>query len=218
VVKSSSWNFLILGVENPFEYGDCFEWISKHGYQKVYFLSATGESSNPQDLREMNLNIPFCQIRIDEIFADKATTIQPKHSYVYIVQKNVSEASSQSPLTTTIGVRKVSNTSASSISTIAEDDPALQGSLSKKKPSSKLSPNDDLTSLDSTFSELACTTSERKLRIENRKKDIQSKWQDNGLLAIVPCPKEEPDRRIGSLLVWWKPSDGRNVEFHSQSS
>jgi len=179
------------------EYGDCLEWISKHGSQKIYFLSPPGESSNDQDLREMKADIPISQIRIDEIFVDKAATSQPKHSYVYIVQKHGSDARTQSRVSATVGIRKVSNTSASSISTIADDDPVPHESHSlKRKPPTKISPNDDLASFDSSFSDLACTTAERKLRIENRKKEIQSKWQDSGLLAIVPCPKEEPDRRI----------------------
>ena len=95
----------------------------------------------------------------------------------------------------TLAPRKVSN--ASTVSTQADDEysnemkvpePELFRSVSKQ-----FYP-DDIMSVKSDFSELACSTKQRKIRMENRKKEIQAKKLDIGLLAVVHCPRDEPDR------------------------
>jgi hypothetical protein len=134
---------------------------------------------------------------------------QHRQTYVDVVQKHVQPTVSErkpelSPYHN-LGARKVSN--ASTVSTQADDEwwPDVQeperqrvlGTASKENYHA-----DDNTSVVSDWetSDLSWSTKERRTRMETRKKDIKGKKSEIGLLAVVPCPREEPDRSIPHLI------------------
>jgi len=88
--------------------------------------------------------------------------------------------------------RKVSV--ASTASTQADDERSYNTKDSVRKGSYQSKTLFHHTFLSSDISELSCGSEQRKVGIENSKQEMQAKSYDNGLLAIVPCPREAPER------------------------
>lgn len=157
-------------------------------------------SDDTEDFEPLNLIIPFTTASLTGLFVPKTPSTSHKLSYVDIVKYTSPKRNTESGDTGTGSARKVSN--ASTVSTQADDELSNATKDYELKPTSGNSKPffDEVTSnLESDFSELSSTLRQRKVRMEGRRKDSQPKKPDNGLFAIVPCPKEEPDRSISSL-------------------
>jgi hypothetical protein len=192
---------MILGLGDPDEYKSTLKPVLDRGSSTldICLLRPPISDDDEDNPFEFDLKIPFSESSLNGLFVPKSKTSPNRLSYVDIVQKRVTstgnEIKMEPPLSPTIGSRKVSN--ASSISTQAEDDwgsNIKEGEPEDAEDKHGIPYQEDLTSLDSDFSELACTTRQRKLRMDGRRKEMQAKKYENGLLAAVPCPSEEPDR------------------------
>lgn len=148
-----------------------------------------------------SLNTQFEQISFDRLFVPRSKSNVNRLSYVDIVQKPSTgppEKNEKPIVFPSLGSRKVSN--ASTVSTQAEDEWCTPVEEAQPKEVRKTLTNtspEDLTSLISDYSsDLSYSTSKRKRRMESRRKEILAKKLDIGLLATIPCPREEPDRSI----------------------
>jgi hypothetical protein len=158
-------------------------------------------SDDTEDFEPLNIIIPFTTASLTGLFVPKTPSTSHKLSYVDIVKYTSPKRNTESGETGTASARKVSN--ASTVSTQADDELSNATKDYELKPASGNSKpffDEDASNLESELSELSCTLRQRKVRMESRRKESQSKKPDNGLFAVVPCPKEEPDRSISSFI------------------
>jgi hypothetical protein len=171
------------------------------GSSEIYLLTPP-TSDDKEDFLSMNLSIPFTTASLRGLFVPKSPATSHKLSYVDIVKHTSPKRNAESGESGTLVPRKVSN--ASTVSTQADDEISNDTKDYDLKPApedSKAFFDENTSNLDSDFSELSCTLRQRKLRMETRRKEGRPKKHDNGLLAIVPCPKEEPDRSISHFVA-----------------
>jgi hypothetical protein len=193
---------MILGLENTEAYNECLDAILNRDSPpcQVCLLRPPSVCTG-DDQHDTDLTFPFPRASIGGLFASSAMINPHRLSYVDIVQKNVttnSHSERKEEQCPTFATRKVSN--ASTISTQADEGwPDTKGWESTSfREVSKQGSREDLTSMISDFSELSCTTRQRKSRMASSKKDVQGKKHENGLLAVAQCPREEPDKSLQS--------------------
>jgi hypothetical protein len=202
--------FFILGIDNADTYKTLLEHISSR-VNPACGVCLIRHSVAEEDLNDQEVDCfsnQFEQISFDGLFVPKSKTNSSRLSYVDIVQKlpTVAPEKIEKPIVfPLLGTRKVS--SASTISTQAEDDWCIPVEDSQPKQSDAMSSKntspEDLTSVISDYSsDLSYSTSKRKKRMEGRRKEILAKKLDIGLLATLPCPREEPDRSRPPFLTW----------------
>jgi hypothetical protein len=146
------------------------------------------------------LQVPYSQATLRGLFVPKMSS-SPTNSYVDIARRRASSPSSDLKKggTSSHGPRKVSN--ASTATTQADPETIFSGKEDADLGSRESQqPSHDSCSLGSDSSDLTLTTSQRKLRMEARKKDIKAKTHEDGLRAIITCPKEEPERSIPFIV------------------
>jgi hypothetical protein len=189
---------MVLGLDDSEAYDNYFKSMANRDFSRceICLLRPPILEDEETGQRWNDLQYRFSQASFKGLFVPKSTANPHRLSYVDIVKHNSPKASTnQKDDSTSIVPRKVSN--ASTVSTQADEEWFVESKESESTPSGRIPKSvypDDITSVNSEFSELACTTQQRKIRIENRKKEIQAKKVDIGLLAIVPCPLDEPDR------------------------
>ena len=166
-----------------------------HPYE-ICLLRLPG-SEEDDDLHKMPRNLSVLKATWTGLFVPKTTPSPQRISYVDIVQRrgstNATEVKTED--SSSLPPRKVSN--ASTVTTQADEEVSAIAQDTERTTSyttRKTSYHDDLTTMDSDFTELACSTQRRKMRIESRKKEFEAKKHDIGLLAVIPCPRDEPDR------------------------
>lgn len=197
-IKLPACQFLLLGVDSIEAYYDSLKYTTSHDTTKPKIcILRLPASENQDDNRGLAPGSAFSEYLIKGLFVPKDRTDQHRLSYVDIVQRQAKATSHEANSVALVpfGTRKISN--ASTVSTQAEDEWLTRTKGSERKVSCnppKTSNQDDFMSINSDFSELACTTKQRKIRMDNRKKEVQAVKHDNGLLAQIPCPTEEPDR------------------------
>jgi hypothetical protein len=190
---------VVLGIENPEAYYHTLMSIEKREAPSCGVCLILPPVA-PSEIDDISTNSQFPQANFDDIFV-KCCKVSHRPSYVDVVQKHVPPSAldskpEPSPLPI-MGARKVSD--ASTVSTAADDEwyPDVQELERESIPRTSRSYYfDDQPSVSSDWetSELSCTTKERRLRMESRRKDVKSKKSEIGLLAVTPCPEEEPDR------------------------
>lgn len=209
--------FFILGIDSPDTYKASLETISNRDTSpsRICLIrhSASDDGANDQEV-----GCQFQKISFDGLFVPRTKTNCSRLSYVDIVQKFSTSPPDQSEKPILFGARKVSN--ASTISTQAEDDRCVPQPKENDTSLKSTSPEDLASVISDYSSDLSYSTSKRKKRMESRRKEILAKKLDIGLLATVPCPREEPDR---SPLPHDVPSQSlclnfRALELHPQSS
>ena len=167
---------------------------------KLCLLKRPG-SDDSEAFQATNLKIPYTTVSLKGLFVPKTLNTSHKLSYVDIVKYTSPKRTAESREVGNAMGRKVSN--ASTVSTQADDEISNDTKDYDLKPAYRVSKaflEQNTSNLDSDFSELSCTLRRRKVRMETRRKESQSNKHDNGLLAIVPCPKEEPDRSISPFV------------------
>lgn len=212
-------------MEDPLAFGDFFRSLPNRGTIpcEINFLDLP-LAENIRDGRNDKVDDNSAHSTFQGLFVPQKANTETALSYVDVVQKPSQTTAPEkktepSPFKPT-GIRKVSN--ASTVSTKADEewrgspwdsDKDLEIRVSEKRI--KHTSHGDFETLDPDFlhSELSHSTTKRKNRIEGRRKDGLAKKIDIGLLATVPCPREEPDR--SPVLSFG--ANIRNVEFHSQS-
>ena len=196
--KLPSCRFMIFGLDDSDTYGSCLDAVANRDCApcEICLLRSPG-SEEEDNLHGMSPNVSFLRATLTGLFVPNTIPSPHRTSYVDIVQRRVStnatevktdDSSSPPP-------RKVSN--ASTVTTQADEEVSAIAQDTEHTTSyraRKTSYHDDLTTMNSDFSELACSTQRRKMRIESRKKEFEAKKHDIGLLAVIPCPREEPDR------------------------
>jgi hypothetical protein len=226
---------MLLGLGDPVAFKDCLVSLANRGPTACEIcllhlpLAETTALNHPSST--VNLNAKVEQIAFQGIFVPPNTNSGNTLSYVDVVQKVSPKNSSEEKKTkrtvlAPTGIRKVSN--ASTVSTQAEDewtyecsawddDPSEQHlhlTVNEKKQNHASQADFEGTDPDFFVSELSHSTTKRKTRMDGRKKDSLAKKIDIGLLATMPCPREEPDR---SPLPHFQAKFLRTVEFHPQS-
>ena len=185
---------MILGLENPEIYDDFFKSNKNSQFCEICLLRSTlsGNDEDAQRRKESG----FTQASFKGLFVPKINPRTHRLSYVDIVKHTSPKRdATKTDDLMVIAARKVSN--ASTISTQADEeslDDIKETESKVLQRMTKPSHQDDTNSLASDILELAYTTKQRKIRIESRKRELQSKKNDIGLLAVIPCPREEPDR------------------------
>jgi len=201
--KLPACRFMLLGLDDLDAYGTCLDAVANRGDQpcEVCVIRLPGDKEN--DLHGISSNLNFLRATLTGLFVPKSIPSPSRISYVDIVQRRVSanDVEVKTEDLSPAPPRKVSN--ASTATTQAEEEvstsaPDIEPTSYK---ASKASCHDHHTTRNSEFSELACTTQRRKMRIEGRKKEIDAKKHDVGLLAVIPCPRDEPDRSIYPFLM-----------------
>jgi hypothetical protein len=142
------------------------------------------------------------------LFVPRTTATTQRLSYVDIVKHTSPKANApKEEDSMAFAPRKVSN--ASTISTQADEECSGEAKEQESKSLRNVSKHfycDDMSCTESDFSGLACTTKQRKNKMENRKKDNhaknQAKKHDIGLLAVIHCPRDEPDRSISPRFLY----------------
>jgi len=170
------------------------------GRTKICLLNHPA-SDDTQNIQPLSLNIPYTTASLKGLFVPKTLSASHKRSYVDIVKYTSPKRTAGCGEAENAIGRKVSN--ASTVSTQADDEVSNNTKDYDLKPASRVSRtffDENTSNLDSDFSELSCTLRQRKLRMETRRKENQSKKHDNELLAMVQCPNEEPDRSITRFL------------------
>lgn len=195
-LKLSICQFIVLGLDNNESETDFLNSLSQEdlGSSEICLLRSPS-SDDTEDFPSTSLRIPFTTASLRGLFIPKTPTTCHKLSYVDIVKYTSPRRNAEAGETGTIIGRKVSNSG--TMSTQADDELSNDTKDYDLKPASSNSKalfDENTSNLESDFSELSCTLRQRKLRMGPRRKESQSKKHDNGLLAIVPCPKEEPDR------------------------
>ena len=166
------------------------------GNSEIYLLKPP-TSDDTEDFEPLNLTIPYTTASLSGLFVPKTPRTSHKLSYVDIVKYTSPKRNTESGETGTGSARKVSN--ASTVSTQADDELSNATKDYELKPASGTSKpffEEATSNLESELSKLSCTLRQRKVRMDTRRKDSHSKKTDNGLFAVVQCPKEEPDRSI----------------------
>ena len=197
---------MILGLDDSETYRECLDVTAKHDYPPCEFciLRSPGSDEQQADLQWGSLNLRFSRAALKGLFVPETVPSPQKSSYVDIVQRRISthgiEVKTEDFLPTP--PRKVSN--ASTISTQAEEE--VYTAAQETEPTTSLKVldamyYDNLAAVKREFSDLACSTQQRKLRIESRKMEIEAKKIDVGLLAVIPCPREKPDRSTTSFHI-----------------
>jgi len=210
---------MILGLDESDTYGSCLDAVATRDYPpcEICLLRAPDSEEEEDDLHWNFINFSFLRATLTGLFVPKFVPSPHRITYVDIVQRhvssNVAEVKTEDSLP--LPPRKVSN--ASTVTTQADEEisaiaPDLERATSYG--ARKTSHHDDLTTMNSDFLELACSTQRRKMRIESRKKEFEAKKHDIGLLAVIPCPRDEPDR---STSPAFRELMYRIVELHSQS-
>lgn len=201
-LRLSICQFIVLGLESTESENEFLNALSKEelGISEICLLKPPA-SDDMEDIEPIALNIPFTIASLKGLFVPKIPNPCHKLSYVDIVKYGSPPRNAGAGETGTVIGRKVSN--ASTVSTQADEE--LSNDTNELKPTSgdsKALFDENTSNLESDYSELSCTLRQRKLRMETRRKESQSKKHDNGLLAVVPCPKEEPDRSISLFDRW----------------
>lgn len=192
--------FMILGLDSSEAYDDSFRSIANRESPpcEICLLRPPLSEENEDEQCWIDLQFRFSQASVKGLFVPKTTETTHRLSYVDIVKHTSPKAKAIKEEDSIImSYRKVSN--ASTISTQADEEcseEAKEQECKSLRSVSKPFYRDDMTSVESDFSELACTTKQRKSRMENRKKEIQAKKHDIGLLSVVHCPRDEPDRSM----------------------
>jgi len=201
-LKLGTCQFMILGLDASESENEFLNGLSEEdlGRTKICLLNRPG-SHDTEDTQPLSLNIPYTTASFKGLFVPKTLNASHKLSYVDIVKYTSPKRTAESgEAENTIG-RKVSN--ASTVSTQADDELSNNTKDHDLKPVSRVSRtffDENTSNPDPDFSELSCTLRQRKLRMDTRRKESQSKKHDNELLAIVQCPKEEPDRSISRFV------------------
>ena len=197
---------MVLALDSSEAYDRCFKSIANRDSPpcEICLVRPPLSEEDEDEQRWIDLPLRFSQASVNGLFVPKTTATTHRLSYVDIVKHTSPKANVLNEEDSmTLAPRKVSN--ASTISTQADeecsDEAKEQESKSPRSVSKPFCP-DDMTSVESDFSELACTTKQRKIRMENRKKEIQAKKHDIGLLAVVHCPRDEPDRSMCSRFQY----------------
>ena len=197
-LKLSACRFMVLGLGSSEAYDDCFKSITNRDPLpcKICLLRLSLAEEDEVDQRWIDLQFRFSQASVKGLFVPKTPAATHKLSFVDIVKHTSPRANTlKEEDSMTLAPRKVSN--ASTVSTQADDEYSNEMKVPEPeffRSVSKQFYPDDIMSVKSDFSELACSTKQRKIRMENRKKEIQAKKLDIGLLAVVHCPRDEPDR------------------------
>jgi hypothetical protein len=190
----------MLGVDNPDAYSDRLMSAAKREAPSCDIGLIRPPVSDDEEEHQncSNFILQFQQVSLEGLFV-KSGDIPHRSTYVDVVQKHAQPvqplALERKPETSpypTVGTRKVSN--ASTVSTQAEELP--DWSYPYESFEHEWPWDGDMASVGSEWetSELTMSTKERKIRMESRKKDAKAKKSEFGLLAVVPCPREEPDR------------------------
>lgn len=190
---------MILGLDDSDTYGSCLDAVANRDYPpcELCLLRSPDSDEEEDDLHWIFLNFSFMRATLSGLFVPKFVAGPQRISYVDIVQRRVSTNATEVKTedSSSLPPRKVSN--ASTVTTQADEEVSATAQDTERTTSygaRKTSYHDDLTTMDSDFSELACSTQRRKMRIEGRKKEFEAKKNDIGLLAVIPCPRDEPDR------------------------
>jgi hypothetical protein len=195
---------MVLALDSSETYDGCFKSIANRNTPpcEICLLRPPLSEENEDDQRWIDLKFRFSQASVNGLFVPKITATTHRLSYVDIVKHTSPKANAlKDEDSLTPAPRKVSN--ASTISTQADEECSEEAKEQESKSLRSVSKHypDDMTSVESDFSELACTTKQRKIRMENRKKEIQAKKHDIGLLAVVHCPRDEPDRSMPPISI-----------------
>lgn len=190
---------MVIGLDNSESYNECFKSIMNRESPQcdICFLRPPFSEDEDDDQRWSDIQFRFSQASLKGLFVPKSIENTHRLSYVDIVKHTSPKANTnktEDPISSIVP-RKVSN--ASTVSTQAEEEwsdtfKESESNVTERIP--KKLYQDDITSVNSEFSELACTTQQRRIRMENRKKEVEAKKHDIGLLAVVQCPSNEPDR------------------------
>lgn len=194
---------MVIGLDNSESYNDCFKSIMNRESPQcdICLLRPPFSEDEEDDQRWSNIQFRFSQASLKGLFVPKSIENTHRLSYVDIVKHASPKANKLEDPISSIVPRKVSN--ASTVSTQADEEWSDSFKESESKVTQRIPKtlyHDDITSVNSEFSELACTTQQRKIRMESRKKEVQAKKHDIGLLAVVQCPSNEPDRSMNSLF------------------
>jgi hypothetical protein len=194
---------MILGLDDLEMFGTCLDAVANRHDPPCEICAIRLPGDEETEVLGISSNFNFLRATVTGLFVPKTIPSPRRISYVDIVQRRVSadEVEVKTEDSSPLPPRKVSN--ASTATTQAEEEisgsaPDTELATSYKAP--KQSYHDDLTTTKSEFTELACTTQRRKMRIESRKKEIEAKKYDIGLLAVISCPREEPERSISPPL------------------
>jgi hypothetical protein len=186
----ASCRYLILGVQ-PHKFMEFVKsaLLKQSKTRHVIFLGRPGTQEagdqfpNEFGHRIRNISVrrvfsaPFSAPSPPPILAPNDSRGRESRSYVEIVQNNVSafvpEGNGDMARAPPMDLRKVSGSSTGS------------------------SQPDEITNLEGGLSDLSLTTRRRQSRMENRRREKarnSENKRDNGLLAVIPCPTEEPDK------------------------
>jgi hypothetical protein len=206
---------MILGLGDPVAFKDCLMSLANREPTACQICLLRLPLAETTALRDpsstINLNAKVETIAFQGLFVPLNTNSGNTLSYVDVVQKlspknAPDEKKKKQAVLAPTAMRKVSN--ASTVSTQAEDewtygcsswdhDPSEQHlHLRVNEKTQKHRSQADFEGPDPDFfgSELSQSTTKRKTRMDGRRKDSLAKKIDIGLLATMPCPREEPDR------------------------
>ena len=196
----------------------------EHTNREIILLNSANSIHRDHSFSEFDRLFRFVDVQPQGVFLSKPSLRPSKLSYVEIVQQQ--QATDSSEINSNVnshGGRKVST---STISTQPEvdrwDEPDevdvdRQSSVSDRvegPPSESIRASKGDSSPSETESLGSYETNRSSERISIGRRELLAKRRHIGLRAVVPCPTEEPEKRIYTQISAYK----RAFDFHSQSS